>query len=109
MDQKEDKLYYSIGEVAEQFGVAASLLRHWEKEFPEIKPKRNKKGNRFFTSSDISLIETILFLTKEKGYTLKGAREKIRSDRKSVDKQLAIRNSLMKIRETLQMMKSAIE
>lgn len=109
MEQKEDKLYYSIGEVAEQLGVAASLLRHWEKEFPEIKPKRNKKGNRFFTQNDLKLIESIHYLTKVKGYTLKGARERIKADRKIIDKQLSLRNSLLKMRETLQMMKNALD
>ena len=48
-----DKLYYSIGEVAKSFDVNASLIRYWEQEFPIIKPKKNKKGNRYFTPEDI--------------------------------------------------------
>ena len=69
-----DKLYYSIGEVAEVFGVNASLIRYWEQEFPVIKPKRNRKGNRYFTPEDINNLKIIYHLVKEKGYTLDGAR-----------------------------------
>lgn len=69
-----DKLYYSIGEVAKAFDVNASLIRYWEQEFPIIKPKKNKKGNRYFTPEDINNLKIIYHLVKEKGYTLDGAR-----------------------------------
>ena len=65
-----DKLYYSIGEVALAFGVNASLLRYWEKEFPILNPKKNKKGTRYFTPEDIKNLKIIYHLVKEKGYTL---------------------------------------
>ena len=68
------KLYYSIGEVAGAFGVNASLLRFWEKEFDVLKPKKNAKGNRLFTPSDIKNLELIYHLVKERGYTLEGAK-----------------------------------
>jgi len=66
-----DKLYYSIGEVAKAFDVNTSLIRYWEQEFPIIKPKKNKKGNRYFTPEDIKNLQIIYHLVKEKGYTLK--------------------------------------
>ena len=69
-----DKLYYSIGEVAKAFNVNASLIRYWEQEFPIIKPKKNKKGNRYFTPEDLKNLQIIYHLVKEKGYTLDGAR-----------------------------------
>ncbi len=69
-----DKLYYSIGEVANAFDVNASLLRYWEKEFPILQPKKNKKGNRYFTPEDIKNLKIIFHLVKEKGYTLDGAK-----------------------------------
>lgn len=69
------KLYYSIGEVATMFDVNTSLIRFWEKEFPVIKLKKNKKGNRLFTPKDILKIDQIYFLVKEKGYTLEGAKK----------------------------------
>jgi DNA-binding transcriptional MerR regulator len=66
VDNQPDKLYYTIGEVAAMFNVNASLIRYWEKEFPVIKPKKNKKGNRFFTKSDIENFHIIYHLVKEK-------------------------------------------
>lgn len=73
------KLYYSIGEVADMFEVNTSLIRFWEKEFPTIKPKKNKKGNRLFTVKDITTIDRIYTLVKKKGYTLEGAKKALRS------------------------------
>ena len=69
-----DKLYYSIGEVAKAFDVNTSLIRYWEQEFPILRPKKNKKGNRYFTPEDIKNLKIIYHLVKEKGYTLDGAR-----------------------------------
>lgn len=76
------KLYYSIGEVAKIFDVNASLLRFWEKEFDIIRPKKNKKGDRLFTQEDISNFRTIFHLVKERGYTLQGAKEKLKGAKK---------------------------
>ena len=69
-----DKLYYSIGEVAEAFGVNTSLIRFWEKEFKEIKPKKNAKGDRRFSKTDIETLQVIYHLVKERGFTLEGAK-----------------------------------
>lgn len=70
-----DKMYYTISEIAEMFNVNQSLIRYWETEFPRfIKPKRNKRGVRFYTPNDIENIRKILYLVKEKKYTLKGAK-----------------------------------
>src|SRR5512139_4095394 len=74
-----EKLYYSIGEVADKLGVNPSLIRFWEKEFPEIKPHKTNKGNRLFTVRDISILESIYQLVKVEGYTLSGAREQLKS------------------------------
>ena len=75
MEQEKQplKVYYSIGEVADMFGVNTSLIRFWEKEFDVIKPHKNKKGNRQFTKADIDNFHLIYHLVKEKGMTLKGA------------------------------------
>lgn len=72
------KLYYTIGEVAKMFDVNTSLIRFWEKEFPGISPKKNKKGNRVFTPKDVMLIDEIYFLVKEQGYTLEGAKNALK-------------------------------
>ena len=73
------KLYYSIGEVAEMFGVNTSLIRFWEKEFDVIKPHKNKKGNRQFTKADVDNFHLIYHLVKEKGMTLKGAQQQLKN------------------------------
>lgn len=72
------KLYYSIGEVADMFDVNTSLIRFWEKEFPAIQPKKNKKGNRLYTPKEIGKIDRIYTLVKEEGYTLDGAKKAMR-------------------------------
>lgn len=73
------KLYYSIGEVADMLEVNTSLIRFWEKEFPAIKPKKTKKGNRLYTPKEIARIDRIYVLVKENGYTLDGARKALNS------------------------------
>lgn len=72
------KLFYTVGEVAEMFKVNTSLVRFWEKEFDVIKPQRNKKGNRLFTSSDVDYFHQIYHLVKEQGFTLQGAKERLK-------------------------------
>ena len=81
LEDSPDKLYYSISEVSDLFGVNPSLIRFWEKEFEVLKPHKNKKGNRLFTKKDIENIRIIYHLVKEKGFTLQGAKEKMKTDR----------------------------
>ncbi len=75
-----EKRYYKIGEVAKAFAVNASLIRFWEKEFDSIKPKKNTKGNRLFTPEDILQFKLIFHLVKERGFTLEGAKQKIKKN-----------------------------
>lgn len=77
-DKEVEKIYYSIGEVASRFGVNTSLIRFWEKEFDVIRPKKNKKGNRLFTKSDLENFERIFDLVKKQGFTLDGAKQKLK-------------------------------
>ena len=104
MDNKNDKpekLYYSISEVAEMFNENVSTLRFWEKEFEELKPFKNKKGTRYFTKEDIKTFQTIFYLVKEKGFTLQGAKEKLKSDKLAVEKNAEMIRSLMKVKQFL--------
>lgn len=78
--QNLSKLYYSIGEVADLFDVNTSLIRFWEKEFYQIKPKKNKKGNRLFSTKDIKNLQVIFHLVKERGFTLEGAKGELKSN-----------------------------
>lgn len=99
-DDKE-KLYYSIGETSKMFDLPVSTLRYWENEFDMIKPRKNKKGDRFFSKNDINIIRTIHYLTKVKGYTLKGAKEAMKSNFVEEAENAAIIESLTKIKEML--------
>ena len=102
-----DKLYYSIGEVSKAFGVNSSLIRYWEQEFPIIKPKKNKKGNRYFTPEDIKNLKIIYHLVKEKGYTLDGARialttnQKINETVEVLDRLEFVKSELLKLKNSL--------
>lgn len=95
------KLYFSIGEAAEILNVNTSLIRFWEKEFPILKPKKNKKGNRQFTKDDIENLKMIYHLVKERGFTLQGAKEKLKKGKTSTKKEVDIVESLEKVKEFL--------
>ena len=100
-EKKIKKIYYSIGEVAAMFNVNKSLIRFWEKEFIIIKPKKNKKGNRYFTENDINNFKIIFHLVKERGYTLDGAKKKIRENKEDTINNVKIVNQLKDIRTQL--------
>ena len=100
-EKKVEKLYYSIGEVADMFKVNTSLIRFWEKEFDIIKPKKNKKGNRLFTQKDIENVHSIDHLVKEKGMTLKGAKKKMKENKEDTEHNFEIIRSLEQIKEML--------
>jgi DNA-binding transcriptional MerR regulator len=100
-EKEIEKLYYSIGEVSEMFNVAPSLIRFWESEFEIIQPKKNRKGNRQFTSEDINNVRTIYHLVKEKGFTLQGAKEMLKNDTQSVKDKMEMIDSLKHIRKFL--------
>lgn len=80
-EKEIEKLYYTIGEVARMFDVNTSHIRFWSKEFEVIKPATNKKGNRLYTQSDIDNFKKIYHLVKEKGFTLKGAKVELKTDK----------------------------
>ena len=80
-----EKRYYKIGEVAKAFGVNTSHIRFWEKEFDILKPKKNNKGNRLFTQEDLKNLKLIYHLVKEKGFTLEGAKSKMKESPKKIE------------------------
>lgn len=102
---KIQKVYFSIGEVAEMFEVNTSLIRFWEKEFTIIKPKKNKKGNRLFTQKDIENFKIIYHLVKEKGFTLDGAKNELKSNKEFLNDKFEVMNRLKLIRIQLLEMK----
>jgi len=103
------KVYYRIGEVADMFGVNQSLIRFWEKEFDIIKPYRNKKGNRFFTKQDIENFHIIFHLVKERGFTLQGAREKLKANPEETADHAQIVRNLQNIKSFLLGLKEELD
>ena len=100
-EQETVKLYYSIGEVARMFDVNSSLIRFWEKEFDIIKPQKNKKGNRLFSQDDVDNFYIIYHLVKEKGFTLEGAKKKLKENKSDTVNNIEIIKSLNKVRDFL--------
>jgi len=83
-EKEIQKMFYTIGEVADMFKVNTSHIRFWSKQFDIIKPATNKKGNRLFTVKDVENFKTIYHLVKEKGFTLKGAKYEMIAMRKKM-------------------------
>ena len=77
-DKISGKLYYSIREVSEITSIKPYVLRFWEKEFPTLRPKKNRAGNRTYQLKDIELLKQIKKLLYDEGYTIEGARSQLR-------------------------------
>ena len=93
-----EKLFYPIGEVAQMYGVNISLIRFWENEFDILKPKKNNKGNRMFTKKDVDNLIIIYHLVKERGFTLEGAKQKLKENKGDTIDNIKIVNHLKDIR-----------
>ncbi len=101
------KMYYTIGKVADMFKVNQSLIRLWENEFDVLKPKKNGKGDRLFRPEDIKNIQLIYHLMRERKYTMEGAKDFIKNNKKSTEKFSTIQ-SLKKLKEFLIEMKASL-
>lgn len=103
-----DKLYYSIGEVADMFNVSNSLVRYWESEFRQLKPQKNHRGDRKYTVKDIKTLEAIYNVVKEKGYTIDGAKKALNTELKKQKKSEQLIVKLVKVRKGLEKMKNKL-
>ena len=107
-ERENFKLYYSIGEVAETLGVNASLLRFWEKEFDSLSPQKNKKGNRIYTDKDMKTLQTIKYLVKDRGFTLDGAKKKLKESARELEDKAELINTLTNVRSMLIELKDSL-
>ncbi len=98
---KIEKIFFTIGEVAEMIGENTSLIRYWENQFNVLKPNKNKKGNRLFSKSDIETVKLIHYLVKERGLTLKGAKQKLKENRDETINNYEIVKRLQSVRDEL--------
>lgn len=103
-DLNIEKVYFTITEVAKMFDVNASAIRFWEKNFDILSPKKNHYGDRVFTKKDIENLRQVFHLVKEKGYTLEGARKKLKEKKGKTEEK-----SPEEIKATLLNIKSFLE
>jgi DNA-binding transcriptional MerR regulator len=96
-----NKLYYTMGDVTKLFDVNASQIRFYEKEFDILQPKKNKKGNRLFSAEDVENLKVIFNLVKEKGYTLVGAKEYLKSNKGEAKENQKVIDSLERLKQFL--------
>ena len=100
-EEKYEKLYYRIGEVAEMFNVNASLIRYWESEFSVLRPRKSTKGNRMFTQRDLRYLRMIYQLVKVQGYTLQGAKDALKKDFDQLERKTTVLMTLEKTKKFL--------
>lgn len=96
-----ERIYWTIGEVAEQLEVNTSLLRYWEKEFGILRPKRTSKGDRLYTKDDIAKVREIQALLKDRGFTIQGAKDQLRNSREQADNNQELADRLRHVRSAL--------
>ncbi len=107
---KDLKLFYSIGEVARMFNVNESLLRFWEKEFPQqIAPRKTAGGTRQYRKEDIEAIKLIHHLVKEKGMTLPGARQQLNKNKDATVKNFEVLERLKDVKAELLAIKRELD
>jgi DNA-binding transcriptional MerR regulator len=108
-NKNKRKLYYSISEVAAMLGVNESLLRFWEKEFPQLSPKKGSRGVRQYKQEDIDTAKQIYHLVKELRLTLPGARQRMKDKKSTTEKKVELLKRLKSLREELLSMKQALD
>ena len=105
---KNLKIYYSIGEVAQMFGVNESLLRYWEKRFPQLSPKKAGRDVRQYTQEDIEMVRLIYFLVKEQRLTISGALQRLTHNKEQTMRNYEIARRLKAVRAELVQMLAAL-
>lgn len=102
------KIVFTIGEVADMLGEAPSLIRFWEKEFPQLKPLKSEKGTRNYTQANVQLLKLIHHLVKRKGMTLEGARQYLKKQHNS-DQQAEMLEKLENVKRFLVELKRSLK
>lgn len=105
----ERRLFYNIQEVADHFALNVSTLRFWEKEFDNIRPKKTAGGSRQFTREDIQQVEIIFHLLREKGMTIDGARQSLKTRKDAEEKRVETLRRLREMKKELELLQSEFE
>ena len=109
MAENPRKLYYSIKEVAQQINVTESLLRYWETEFPQLRPKTTGNRVRQYTEKDIEQIKVIYNLVKVRGFKIAAARKMLQENRSGADKSQKVMETLFSVRDQLKELKKQLD
>ena len=104
MDTRITKSFYKMREAAEIIGVPQSTLRYWEKEFPELKPRRTASNQRLYSPADLEMLQIIHFLLHVKGMKIDAAQAQVKHNRKNVSNKVKIIDKLTKVREDLEVL-----
>jgi len=109
--QQDDDLrqYYHIRDVSKILNVTVPNLRFWEGEFDVLKPKKNKRGDRYFTKQDLEYLKLIQYLLKEKGYTIEGAKKKLKQNPHDLIDKVSLIEKLKEVREFLASLKNYLD
>lgn len=105
----ERRLFYNIQEVADHFALNVSTLRFWEKEFDNIRPKKTAGGSRQFTREDIQQVEIIFHLLREKGMTIDGARQSLKTRKDAEEKRVETLHRLREMKKELELLQSEFD
>ena len=105
----ERRLFYNIQEVADHFALNVSTLRFWEKEFENIRPRKTAGGSRQFTREDIQQVEIIFHLLREKGMTIDGARQSLKTRKDAEEKRVETLHRLREMKKELELLQSEFE
>ena len=108
-EPKIEKVLFSIGEVAKLIKIETTVIRYWENHFDALKPQKNKKGNRLFTTDDIELVKLINHLVRERGLTIKGAKQKLKENRKETIDNFEIVKRLQFVKQELTEIRNGLE
>lgn len=100
-DVLQQKLYYSISEVAGWFKVNTSLLRYWENEFDILQPRKTRKGDRLFRVEDIKNLQLIYFLLRQRKFSIDGAKNYLKNNKQEANTQVQLVESLTKFKSFL--------
>ena len=104
----QQKLYYSISEVAGWFKVNTSLLRFWENEFDILQPRKTRKGDRLFRVEDVKNLQLIYFLLRQRKFSIDGAKKYLKNNKREADMQAQVVQSLTKFKSFLLELKSTL-
>lgn len=101
LDDGIKKLYYSIGEVSEMTELEQHVLRYWESEFEQLKPRKNRAGRRVYTEEDIAMVRRVHYLLKDEKYTIEGAKQVLDRGSEMDDTEKSLKDDLIEMRSFL--------